>query len=73
MDVYLTANSAPVSYNESDRPVKMLLAGAQFGKLVDVGGYAVSFMVLASLALVSSALCFVLFREQSAHSVDATV
>lgn len=30
MDVYLTANSAPVSYNESDRPVKMLLAGAQY-------------------------------------------
>ncbi|HEX7858822.1 MAG TPA: MFS transporter [Verrucomicrobiae bacterium] len=49
-----------------------VLAGAQFGKLVDVGGYGVSFIVLASLALLSSALCFVLFREKSALSADAT-
>lgn len=30
MDVYLTARSTPVSYNESDRPLKMLGAGFQY-------------------------------------------
>ena len=45
-----------------------VLAGAQFGKLVDVAGYGVSFVVLATLALLSSALCFVLFRNKLAGS-----
>jgi choline dehydrogenase len=30
MDVYLTAETTPVSYNESDRPAKALLAGLQY-------------------------------------------
>src|SRR5699024_5019222 len=30
MDVYITSNSAPVSYNESDRPLKMMSAGLQY-------------------------------------------
>jgi choline dehydrogenase-like flavoprotein len=30
MDVYLTAETTPVSYNESDRPIKALLAGLQY-------------------------------------------
>lgn len=30
MDVYLTAETTPVSYNESDRPDKALLAGLQY-------------------------------------------
>jgi choline dehydrogenase-like flavoprotein len=30
MDVYLTAETAPVSYNESDRPLKALSAGLQY-------------------------------------------
>jgi choline dehydrogenase-like flavoprotein len=30
MDVYLTAQTTPVSYNESDRPIKALLAGLQY-------------------------------------------
>ncbi|MFV0254140.1 MAG: GMC family oxidoreductase [Beutenbergiaceae bacterium] len=30
MDVYLTARSEPVSYNESDRPLKMAWAGIQY-------------------------------------------
>jgi choline dehydrogenase len=30
MDVYLTAETTPVSYNESDRPFKALAAGIQY-------------------------------------------
>ncbi|MGO2558651.1 GMC family oxidoreductase [Brachybacterium sp.] len=30
MDTYITSHSAPLSYNESDRPLKMLSAGLQY-------------------------------------------
>ncbi|MBL9134473.1 MAG: MFS transporter [Verrucomicrobiales bacterium] len=38
-----------------------IMAGAQFGKLLDIGGYALAFPCLATLALVSAALCLLLY------------
>ena len=38
-----------------------VLAGAQFGRLLDVGGYALAFPCLAFLALVSAVLCLFLY------------
>ena len=42
-----------------------ILAGAQFGKIVDVGGYAVGFKALAALAFVSAILCFALYGRRA--------
>lgn len=38
-----------------------IMAGAQFGKLLDIGGYALAFPCLALLAIVSALLCLVLY------------
>ena len=38
-----------------------VLAGAQFGRLLDVGGYALAFPCLAFLALISAVLCLFLY------------
>lgn len=48
--------------------VAAILAGAQFGKLLDVGGYALAFPCLAILALVSAVLCLFLYPRDA---VDA--
>ncbi|HVK59144.1 MAG TPA: MFS transporter [Candidatus Kapabacteria bacterium] len=42
-----------------------VLAGAQFGRLVDSGGYSFSFAILAGAAAVSAIICFVLFSDRT--------
>ncbi len=39
-----------------------VLAGAQFGRLLDLGGYAMAFPCLAVLAMISAVLCLFLYR-----------
>lgn len=45
--------------------VAAILAGAQFGKLLDLGGYALAFPCLAILALVSAVLCLFLYPAEN--------
>lgn len=40
------------------------LAGQQFGRLVDVGGYTLGFQSLAVLTLLSAALCLCLYSQR---------
>ncbi|MCC7376785.1 MAG: MFS transporter [Verrucomicrobiales bacterium] len=42
-----------------------VLAGKQFGKLLDIGGYALAFPCLAALALISAALCLLLYPRDA--------
>ncbi|MGZ8919759.1 MAG: MFS transporter [Limisphaerales bacterium] len=42
-----------------------ILAGEQFGRIVDVGGYSAGFQALAALALISAILCFALYGRSS--------
>lgn len=47
--------------------VAAILAGAQFGRLLDIGGYALAFPCLAVLAVISGILCLWLYpRERGA-------
>ncbi len=45
-----------------------VLAGAQFGRLVDVGGYQLGFKALAGLAIMSAALCLLLRSKISSQN-----
>lgn len=42
-----------------------VLAGAQFGRIVDLYGYSGGFKVLAALAIVSAILCFVIYNRKN--------
>ena len=48
-----------------------ILAGAQFGRIVDVGGYGAGFKVLAALALVSALFCFALYGRRGRSHIDS--
>lgn len=41
-----------------------VLAGAEFGRIVDAYGYATGFQVLAALAIISAVLCFVIYNRK---------
>jgi sugar phosphate permease len=51
-----------------------ILAGQQFGRMVDAGGYTLGFQRLALLALVSAVLCLFLYPRERAgsHSPDSS-
>lgn len=47
-----------------------ILAGAQFGRIVDLHGYATGFRVLAALAIVSAILCFLIYSRKHDPTKD---
>ncbi len=48
--------------------VASILAGRQFGKIVDSGGYALGFKCLAGLALASAFICLFLYRDSESKT-----
>lgn len=48
--------------------IASILAGRQFGKIVDIGGYTLGFQCLAALALVSAFICLFLYRDSDQAS-----
>lgn len=48
-----------------------ILAGAQFGRLLDMGGYALAFPCLAVLAILSAALCLLLYVRGEGDDTSA--
>jgi sugar phosphate permease len=51
--------------------IASILAGRQFGKIVDIGGYTLGFQCLAALALVSAFICLFLYRDSDQASSPA--
>jgi sugar phosphate permease len=45
-----------------------ILAGQQFGRIVDIGGYRLGFRCLALLTLISAVLCLFLYPKDSANA-----
>ena len=50
-----------------------ILAGAQFGGIVDRTGYTHGFELLAGLAFVSAFICFLLYPKRRGDPLDETV
>jgi sugar phosphate permease len=48
-----------------------ILAGAQFGRLVDYGGYRMGFQALAGLAAFGALLCFLLTKPKETETQAA--
>jgi OPA family glycerol-3-phosphate transporter-like MFS transporter len=53
--------------------VAAILAGAQFGKIVDIGGYSAGFRALAGLAFIAAFLCFALYGRSPESTRKASV
>jgi hypothetical protein len=49
-----------------------ILAGAQFGKMVDRTGYTHGFELLAGLAFASAFICFLLYPKRRGDALDET-
>jgi sugar phosphate permease len=53
--------------------IAAILAGAQFGRLLDMGGYALAFPCLAFLAVVSGFLCLLLYSRAEMRAEEGAV
>ncbi len=51
--------------------IASILAGRQFGRIVDIGGYGLGFQCLAALALASAFICLFLYRDSEKVSSPA--